>query len=247
MPSLTLPGRLIWFAHCPKAGGTSVEQLMVATWGEAVGHLHWGWDLWWRRGGWRLADPPNSPQHLTWEDARARLPRPPDAVFAVVRDPAARMASEHRWQRRGRRATKMGRILAFLPFPLWSRLMLAVAARHPHAFDNHFRPQSDFVPEGARVFRLEEGLAPVAAWLAQASGEALLAPLPHAIPTERSGRGRMAPQETALFARVFATDYHRFGYPCPPGAAGDPRRPVLDRLARTLAPLVAALDRRGRL
>ena len=48
MPSLTLDNRLIWFAHCPKAGGTSIETLMVETWGDRVGHLHWGWDLWWK-------------------------------------------------------------------------------------------------------------------------------------------------------------------------------------------------------
>ena len=33
-----------------------------------------------RRGGWRVADPPNSPQHLTWADAATVLPKSPDAV-----------------------------------------------------------------------------------------------------------------------------------------------------------------------
>ena len=118
MPSLTLPDRLIWFAHCPKAGGTTVEKFMVSHWGEAVGHLHWGWDLWWKTGGWRVADPPNSPQHLIWRDAEAALAAPPDLVFAVVRDPVARMQSEHRWQRRLRRGSRLGRALALLPFGL---------------------------------------------------------------------------------------------------------------------------------
>ena len=56
MPSLTVDTRLIWFAHCPKAGGTSVKTLMAETWGDRVGHLAWGWDLWWKRGGWRWAN-----------------------------------------------------------------------------------------------------------------------------------------------------------------------------------------------
>lgn len=243
MPSLTLSDRLIWFAHCPKAGGTSVEQFMVATWGDAVGHLHWGWDLWWRGGGWRRADPPNSPQHLIWEDALARLDRAPDAVFAVVRDPVARMASEHRWQRRGRRGTRLGKALAHLPFSLWLRVMLRVARWNPHAFDNHLRPQADFVPGHARVFRLEDGLQPVADWLCRTTGAGPVeTPIPHAIP---SGAGAgVAPEDAALIAHAFATDYARFGYAQPRGSA---RMSAADPLAVLIAPWVALFDRCGRL
>lgn len=244
MPSLALPDRLIWFAHCPKAGGTSVERIMVERWGDAVGHLHWGWDLWWKRGGWRVADPPNSPQHLTWEDARAALPRAPDAVFALVREPAARIASEYAYQRRHRRGTRMGRALAHLPFALWLRVMLAVARRNPHAFDNHLRPQSDFVPEGAAVFRLEDGLAPALDWLAAAAGAGKAgAPPLHAL---RSGGApvRMTPADRCRIGAAHAPDYARFGYPAPDAVPG---RDGLDRLAAALAPLVAFLDRRGRL
>ena len=127
MPSLTLPDRLIWFAHCPKAG-TSVERFMVDCWGDAVGHLHWGWDLWWKRGGWRHANPPNSPQHLIWEDALKTLPRTPDIVFAVVRDPLSRLVSEYHYQRQARRGTRIGRGLAHLPFSIWARVMVKLAA-----------------------------------------------------------------------------------------------------------------------
>lgn len=243
MPSLTLPDRLIWFAHCPKAGGTSVEQFMVGVWGEAVGHLHWGWDLWWRQGGWRIADPPNSPQHLVWKDALSVLDATPDLVFAVVRDPVARMASEQRWQRRGRRGTWAGRALAFLPFSIWLRLMLAVARRNPHCFDNHFRAQGDFVPEGAEVFRLEEGLGPVVAWLEVATETSLAErAIPHAIPTVEQKAPN--PTDAALIGAVFAEDYRRFGYHT---ARGPSARPWVDIVAAGLAPFVAMLDRRGRL
>ena len=242
MPLLSLPNRLIWFAHCPKAGGTSVEQLMVARWGRAVDHLHWGWDLWWRRGGWRVADPPNSPQHLVWADAEKLLGTRPDVVFALVRDPAARMASEYRWQRRHRRGTWAGRVLAFLPFGVWLRLMLSVARRNPHAFDNHFRPQSEFVPEGAEVFHLENGLGSVAAWLSEVTGEALAgSDLPHAIP---SGAGpACSPACLGLIAGVFAEDYARFGYRRPVDSAPVARREGLG--FRLLVALVAWAERRG--
>lgn len=243
MPSLTLPDRLIWFAHCPKAGGTSVEQFMVAEWGDAVGHLHWGWDLWWKAGGWRVASPPNSPQHLVWEDALKTLPNRPDTVFAVVRDPATRLQSEYRWQRQGRRGTRLGRFLARLPFSLWLRLMLAMAARHPHAFDNHLRPQSDFVPDIARIFRLEDGLEPVIDWLAGETGLTGRETVPHALPT---GAGaHLMPADAARIGRAYASDYQRFGYVAPEGA--DSARDLADRVADGLAPLLILLDRRGAL
>lgn len=213
---------------------------MVARWGDAVGHLHWGWDRWWQQGGWRTADPPNSPQHLIWSDAIAHFPKAPDAVFAVVRDPVARMASEHRWQRRRRRGTHVGRALAMLPFPIWLRLMLALADRHPYAFDNHFRAQSDFIPDGAQVFRLEDGLEPVTHWLSAATGEVESdVALPHALP---SGTGKTTSQaDEALIAQAFAHDYARFGYRRPktiPGGFG---------VARFFVPALVYLERRGRL
>lgn len=244
MPSLSLSARLIWFAHCPKAGGTSVEQLMVARWGRDVGHLHWGWDLWWRRGGWRVADPPNSPQHLVWSDAEKLLSRRPDAVFALVRDPAARMASEYRWQRRHRRGTRLGRMLSYLPFWLWLRIMLGVARQNPHAFDNHFRPQSDFVPAQAEVFRLEDGLAPVVAWLSEKTGEQVADnEIPHAIP---SGRRQVCPSKClCLIAKVFAEDYARFGYPPPP--VSKPVKGPRETGLSLVISLVAWLERRGRI
>lgn len=243
MPSLTLDGRLIWFAHCPKAGGTSIEQFMVARWGNAVGHLHWGWDRWWLGGGWRVADPPNSPQHLIWEDALRHLPRPPDTVFAVIRDPVDRMASEYRWQRRGRRGRRLGRALAHLPFPLWLRLMLALAHCHPHAFDNHLRPQSDFIPEGTHLFRLEDGLEPVLTWLAAETKLEAPPEIPHALPG--GARTPTGPGDAARIAAAHQVDYARFGYPQPDGPLPEPD--MADWLAARLAPALAWLDRRGRL
>lgn len=241
MPSLHLSDRLIWFAHCPKAGGTTIEQFMVSRWGEAVGHLHWGWDLWWKGGGWRLADPPNSPQHLVWKDAQAALPRHPDLVFAVVRDPVARMASEHRWQRHLRRGTRLGKALAYLPFSCWLPLMLALVERHPHAFDNHFRAQAEFIPEDARVFRLEDGLTPVLTWLAKTTGTG---PAPEAARKNATRKSvSVSPRAAARIRRAFARDYARFGYD--PGPGPTPARTLGDWIAARIAPGLAWLDRRG--
>ena len=240
MPSLTLDNSFIWFAHCPKAGGTSIETLMVETWGARVGHLHWGWDLWWRKGGWRKANPPNSPQHLTWADATKQFVTMPDVVFAMVRDPATRMMSEHRYQRCHRRGTWAGRVLAFLPFALWLRVMLSVVKRYPHAFDNHLRPQSDFVPPHGIVFHLEDGLEVAVDWLAHLTQR----PVSAHYHTLKSGPASPPdPASLALIAAAFADDYDRFGYVPPKAVLA--RAGLYDKAAACLAPLVGALDRRG--
>lgn len=243
MPSLTFSDRLIWFAHCPKAGGTSVEHFMVAHWGDAVGHLHWGWDVWWKAGGWRVADPPNSPQHLIWADAVQKLPRAPDTVFAVVRDPVARMASEYRWQRGKRRGSRLGKLLAHLPFTVWIRLMLALARHYPSGFDNHLRPQADFIPETAHVFRLEDGLDPVLHWLAQETGLHRDISVPHALPSGK--RARIRPVDMARIAAAHTADYDRFGYDRPPLSA--PLPDLWDWCVKGLVRGLAFLDRRGAL
>lgn len=219
-----------------------MERIMVETWGDSVGHLAWGWDLWWRGGGWRMAAPPNSPQHLIWADATRQMSRRPETTFAVVRDPVARLSSEYRYQRRHRRGTRSGRALARLPFPFWVRLMLAVAHRHPYAFDNHLRPQCDFVPEDATVFRLEEGLQAVADWLSAQTGETLCPPA-RALVT-----GQAAPIDPATRARIeaaFSQDFERFGYPRQ--TLQSPPRDLADWLASALAPAIVWLDRHGRL
>ncbi len=242
MPSLTLPNRLIWFAHCPKAGGTSIEKFMVSNWGDAVSHLHWGWDLWWRGGGWRVANPPNSPQHMIWADAQSQLSRAPDLIFAVVRNPADRMASEYRWQREKRRGTRLGKALAHLPFSLWLRVLLRAAQHHPYIFDNHFRPQADIVPQTAQVFHFEAGLEPVIHWLADVTDDTVdIRTIPHAL--RSTTRTEISPKDRALIGAAFAEDCRRFGYLHPKGKSTS----WLDQLAVCIAPLVIFLDRRGAL
>jgi hypothetical protein len=112
------------------------------------------------------------------------MPRTPDAVFTVVRDPVARMVSEYRYQRSGRLTGPFGRPVRGLGFSAWLRLMFAMADRNPYTHDNHFRPQVEFMPpDGVTVFRLEDGLAPVLGWLAEIAGEPAPEAAPHDLKT----------------------------------------------------------------
>lgn len=251
MPSLTLDGRLIYFAHCPKAGGTSVERFMTARWEAAVGLLGWGWDrAWFRQGGERAGGIPSSPQHYVWTDAARVLPRTPDHVFAVVRDPVARMISEYRYQKTERLVGPFGRPLRALSFSTWLRVMLVLARRNPYTHDNHFRPQSAFLPEtGVTVFRLEDGLEPVGDWLCGLlGGRRGAAAFPHDLKTaDAAVEVRPSRQDLELIVRTYATDYRRFGYALPDlsAAPDDPHAAGRARLARALAPAIDRLYRRG--
>ena len=216
MPSLMIRGRLIYFAHCPKAGGTSVERFMVERWGASVGMLGWGWDRKWAREGERAGEVPSSPQHLVWEDARHVLPRAPDHVFAIVRDPVARMVSEYRYQIEERLTGPIGRPIRHLGFSTWLRLMLAMADRNPYTHDNHFRPQTAFLPDGdVTVFHLEDGLKPALDWLCARAGEAAPVDLPHLLKSKESRVGVPTSADKALIYDRFRVDYQRFGYSAP--------------------------------
>ena len=248
MPSLQLSDRMLWFAHCPKAGGTSVEIFMQDHLDGTLGHLHWGWDIWWKRGGWRIAQPPCSPQHLTWEDALAQLDSPPDEVFAVVRDPFDRMLSEYRYQQTHRRGTVLGRLVARLPFSIWLRVMVKVARKNPYAFDNHFRLQSEFVPEHAKFFRLEDGLQPVFDWLASEAGAgASFRSDVKELSTDAARVAIVHDADIRLISLTFGEDFARFGY----GVADHqlyPKEPIAkwrDLAAAMISPTVRMLDRCG--
>jgi hypothetical protein len=244
VPSVEIKGKLIYFAHCPKAGGTSVERFMVERWGPAVRLLGWGWDRSWAGRGERAGEVPSSPQHLVWEDAESALPRTPDVVFTVVRDPVARMVSEYRYQRAGRLTGPFGRPVKALGFSSWLRLMFALADRNPYTHDNHFRPQVRFLPpEGAQVFRLEDGLRPVLAWLAAQAGEAAPDAVPHDLKTGEAPSVVLPAKDKALIAMRFRDDYLRFGYDPPPAAGGPGERGGV--ATRAAAAVLDPLYRRG--
>ena len=250
MPSLKLNNRLIWFAHCPKAGGTSVEKFMVEHWGDAVGHLHWGWDIWWKNGGWRQNGPLCSPQHLIWKDACEVLPDTPDASFAVIRDPLARIVSEYRYQRFTRRGTVIGRLLAQMSFSTWLRVMIKISRLNPYAFDNHLRPQRDFLPEGAQLFRLEDGLSQVAAFLAKQVGM----PAPSGtfrkeLATPDRCEVKIYRQDIFLILKAYSEDYDALNYnrPLPHSFSNDPSCGMRELLAKLIFPAAFLLERCGKL
>ena len=159
MPIIRHGGRLIHFAHVPKCAGTAVARYVTNRTGPMA--------FWESRF---LSVPPHqrwtksSPQHVPLA-ALERLFPPGffDASFAVVRHPADRLAAVYLFQ-----LEKEGSVPPDLGFDSWLDGLGAPgdpAAADPFRLDNHTRPMQDFVPLDAAVFRIEDGMDRVQAWL----------------------------------------------------------------------------------
>lgn len=203
----------VYFAHVPKCGGTSVERYLQSRWGRLA-----------FKDGRFLLRPESarwsksSPQHITVADLEQLFPPGFFALsFAVVRHPVARAISLYRYQRDIVRTLPQD--LAFTP---WLDGLATQLREAPYALDNHPRPMSEFIPEEARIFRLEDGLQPVADWLDELPARR---PAPEPIGRNnsydeklaRSGGTpgpKVAPTDAdrARIAEIYAVDFERFGY-----------------------------------
>ncbi len=119
------------------------------------GHQH-GPDIWNR----------SSPQHI---DARTQSRLFPkdllDEVFATVRHPIPRLVSVYRFQRDIEK-----RINPSLSFEDWICALPYRWREDPFYLDNHPLPMDRFLRDHCHVFRLEDGLEAVVAWLDKLAG-----------------------------------------------------------------------------
>ncbi len=212
MPILRCDGRLIYFAHVPKCAGTAIEQYLATHCGP-LALLDPAFNKLPAESRWSVT----SPQHVDATSLARLFPAGFfDAAFAVVRHPVARLASVYQFQRDIER-----RIPQSIGFGRWlTRLTKAGEALH-RRYDGHTRPMDAFVPEGATVFRLEDGLEPLVAWLS------VMLPardLPDLIPARNVLNARLAfrgqsqrpPRITRevqdMIRQIYARDFERFGY-----------------------------------
>lgn len=150
MPLARIGDTLIYFAHIPKTGGGSIVQYLESKGQVALNHPM------------RLKWSATTVQHM---DAKVHERYVPtnfyDFSFAVLRDPLARLMSEFRYQR--------SRMETTLEFGDWAELMLQTVRLDPYCWDNHIRPQTDFLAPKTHLFRFEEGLEHVFDWIDEVS------------------------------------------------------------------------------
>ncbi|MEM8577474.1 MAG: hypothetical protein AAGF60_06450 [Pseudomonadota bacterium] len=219
MPITRLPnGKLLYFAHVPKAAGTAVEEYLVTRFGR-LGLLDRGFGRRSAAEAWTYGPP----QHMPEAVRRDLLPdRLFDAMFATVRHPATRLRSAYLFARDHEGSVPKG-----VTFPVWVRGLPRTLATDPGAANGHVRPMVDIVPPRAAVFRIEDGLTPVVTWLDQRAGKA---DGPREIAPKNRIRDVLADrdmpvEEIALtgkicaeIAEIYAADYARFGYDAVPPA-----------------------------
>lgn len=252
MPFFKTAGKLVYYAHVPKCGGSAVASYMRQRFG----------DIAFNDDSQYLSQPEarrwtrTSPQHVDAQTLERLIPLSFfDACFTIVRHPVARAISSYHFQAEVERQVAAG-----VSFSDWLATLPDLLAQQPFALDNHIRPMTQIVPEGAAVFHLEHGLDPLVAWFDALTGTT---DAPRVI-EERNRRGAYvrtagktaepSAADLALIARLYAADFARFGYdPADRKPRHDAPQPGLDfitardnALRRRNAPLAQLQQRIGR-
>lgn len=215
MPIFRTGSKLVYFAHVPKCAGSSVTSYMAERFGppafidrrfmrERDSALR---DAWYR----------SSPQHIPARWLTRLFPAGFfDAMFAVVRHPEDRVTAIFNYQCEVEKTAASAQ-----GFPSWLAELAQDGFQQPFHLDNHALPMARIVPEGAKVFRLEDGLDGVVDWLDSLTGNSSGA---RTIPVVNTRRARLAKTGTepaalvlsendrAVVRRIYAEDFSRFEY-----------------------------------
>jgi hypothetical protein len=233
MPFCNPDGKLLYFVHIPKTGGSSMEDYLRRRFGQLFLFE-------------RKLRPHNKGAgiivqivHLSSWDLEQVIPNEIDLVFGIVRDPLARIMSEYRWQSGASASSKM-------PFSTWLRIMISAARREPRVYGNHIRPMDELTPERTEVFRFEDGFEPVVARIDDVMGSSMPEMTIGHLKNRKDFRKiEVYRQDIELINDYYAADFARFGYERPePGAyPSDPMAWLRDLQAGPLARLLVAKQR----
>lgn len=209
MPIFKANGKLVYYAHVPKCGGTAVGWYLNERFGPLAfsdrTHTRQTVEERWSQ---------TSPQHIDRDSLSRLFPDGFfDASFAIVRHPVTRIVSAYHFQVEVEES-----VPASTGFSEWLSDIEDRRAEDPFAFDNHIRPMAQIVPEGAEIFYTEHGLDGLVPWFDALTGTQ---DGPRAVPRfnekgahTASNTERATPTEDDLerLATLYADDFTRFGY-----------------------------------
>jgi hypothetical protein len=154
MPLFKTSKGLLFFAHVPRTGGSSVENYLIQRLGQPAlldrRFLSKPKLMRWSR---------TSPQHISADEFAALFPG--DFVehkMSVVRHPVSRVISIFKWLRSTRKDVESD-------FDKWLEQALSEVQADSWCHDGHLNCQVEFVPSDSQVFRLEEGLERVSKYI----------------------------------------------------------------------------------
>lgn len=234
MPMVVAHGKIIFFAHVPKAGGSSIANYLERRFGHLILTDRRRFQC---KRGTGLIVPPD---HFAVADLEEFLPPRVDFAFAVVRHPISRMISEYRYQRGSSKLSSLG-------FSTWLRVVIECAKQEPRMYENHIRPQSDLVPNFAVPFQIEDGCNRIIHQIDEVVRES--APeidLPHLNQSQKI-EVRVSRQDVLAIEDFYEADYRRFGYELMDTSQlpSDPFSPLRAFAALVLAPVVIRTHKHG--
>ncbi len=148
MPLFSKNGKTILFVHIPKTGGTSIYYFFKEN----------TFTVDWFNSSYDIINKESSPQHRHREKIIEFLNKKPfayDYSFTIVRNPLDRLISEYFQQCRNEDA--LSKKLTSKDFSFWVDQVFKKHKQNPIFFDNHIRPQVDFLLDDSVVFRFENG------------------------------------------------------------------------------------------
>ncbi len=198
MPIVKAAGKRIFFAHIPKTGGSSLEKYLVDRFGQELA-MRWREDE--KQRG--IISPSH---HLSADDLLDVLEFDLDAYFAVVRNPFKRTISQFKFQ------TGHGNsIPSKFGFSTWLRIMMRCVEIDKRVYRNHIRTQDEMTPKDSVIFKMEDGFAPVIAWLDEITGTTSDLEVGHHLKSVEIPV-KIHRSDVELIQKFYAVDYEKFGY-----------------------------------
>jgi hypothetical protein len=197
MPIFRLGTKNVLFLHIPKAGGTSIEEMLSEHSSESM------------RMKYNTLKLPCVPQHFHGTLISTLFAADFfDYSFCVPRNPYWRLLSEYNY-RMGHRPFPW----RHLPSPSFSHWVTRTFARYrhnPYIYSNHIRPQVEFRLATTEAFRLEDEQDALVARLCEIGGLT-----PRSLPHVNTSTRRITDISPETAARIFAfyrEDFETFGY-----------------------------------
>jgi hypothetical protein len=195
--------RKICFIHIPKTGGTSIEVILNSTYPNEMAFFH-STDIGPIRMGKLISGIKSSPQHALYREINSIVNLSNYYCFAFVRNPYDRLYSDWKWWNMLHNK--------HIPFQPWVNRMFRLQTKNTNVFDNHIRPQCDFLDRSVEIYRFENFQDEVRRLLNKLN--IMGQNIPHIFKTSEQNEylGHYSLHDRKMVRKFYHKDFDRFGY-----------------------------------